>query len=212
MKWRDARNSHLEQAYSSGPKVKTQADVKSLYSLKACPVTKAKKILVYCGQDEKDRHVILDIIPYVVGTSPETDAFMAIVVYFDMLMVTRNPARGRRRMYSWSSCYYVKKKRFKVVYLKTQIQWVAIFRKVEELGLNASAGHIWNSQDAPGTKLKFGKEKGNLEALSKRSHERNPHAFYWGPTTWGMYQQSSVEFGPKIKLVMDSGASMHIAE
>ena len=42
MKWRDARNSHLEQAFSSVPKVKTQTDVKSLYSRKASPVTEAK--------------------------------------------------------------------------------------------------------------------------------------------------------------------------
>ena len=39
MKWRYARNSHLEQACSSVPKVKTQTDVKSLNSLKASPAT-----------------------------------------------------------------------------------------------------------------------------------------------------------------------------
>ena len=44
----------------------------------------------------------------------------------------------------------------------------SILRKVEELELNASAGYTWNSPDAHGTKLKFGKEKGNLEALSKK--------------------------------------------
>ena len=34
----------------------------------------------------------------------------------------------------------------------------SVLRKDEELGLNASAGHTRNSQDASGTKLKFGKE------------------------------------------------------
>ena len=120
MKWRDAINSHLAQAYSSVPKVKTQTDMKSLYSLQASPVTKAKKILVYCGQDEKDRRVIIDIIPCVVVTSLETDAFMAILAYFDMLTV--KGTRGRRRRSSRNSCHSEKKKRSKVVYLKIQIQ------------------------------------------------------------------------------------------
>ena len=44
MRWRDARNSHLEQASFSVPKVKTQTDEKSLNSLKASPLTEAKKI------------------------------------------------------------------------------------------------------------------------------------------------------------------------
>ena len=52
------------------------------------------KFFVYGGQDVKDRHVILDILPCVVITSLETDAFTAIVACADML-VTRNPARGR---------------------------------------------------------------------------------------------------------------------
>ena len=45
--------------------------------------------------------------------------------------------------------------------------------------LTASAGRaIKNSQDAPGTKFRFGKEKGHLEASSKKGepHERNPCA------------------------------------
>ena len=41
--------------------------------------------------------MIIDIIPCVVVTSLETDAFVAIVAYFDMLTVTRNPARGREK-------------------------------------------------------------------------------------------------------------------
>ena len=61
--------------------------MKSLYSVKASPVTKVQKFFVYCGQDEKYRRVIIDIIPCVVVTSLETDAFMAIVADFDMLTV-----------------------------------------------------------------------------------------------------------------------------
>ena len=40
---------------------------------------------------KKDRRVIIGIIPCVVVTSLETDAFMAIVTYFG------NPARGREK-------------------------------------------------------------------------------------------------------------------
>ena len=47
-KMEDARKSRLEQASFSRPKVKKQ-DVNGLYSLKASPATKAKKILVYGG-------------------------------------------------------------------------------------------------------------------------------------------------------------------
>ena len=65
-----------------------------------------------------------------------------------------------------------------------------ILRKVEELGLNASAGHIWNFQDAPGTKSEFGIEKDHRRAISKKvnlmseilarpvlrnNHMRKPH-------------------------------------
>ena len=49
MKWRDARNSHLEHAYSSVPKVKKETGVKSLNSLKASSVNKAQKIPCLLG-------------------------------------------------------------------------------------------------------------------------------------------------------------------
>ena len=56
--------------------------------------------------------MIIDIIPCVVVTSLETDAFVAVVAYFDMLLVKEvTPARGRRRRYSRNSCYYEKEKR-----------------------------------------------------------------------------------------------------
>ena len=54
----------------------------------------------------------------------------------------------------------------------------SILRKVEELGLNASAGHTCNSQDASGTKLKFGKEirQSGGSVQKGEPHERNPCA------------------------------------
>ena len=93
--------SHLEQASSSAPKVKEQTDVKSSNSLKASPATRVKNSLVYGGQDEKYRRLIIDIIPCVVVTGLETDAFVAFVACIDMLMV-RSKFSAR---YSRSSCY-----------------------------------------------------------------------------------------------------------
>ena len=55
-------------------------------------------------QDVKDRHVIFDILPCVVITILETDAFMVIVVCIDMLMVRRNQKEVEEREYSRSSC------------------------------------------------------------------------------------------------------------
>ena len=53
MKWRDARNSHLEQACSSVPKVKEQTDVKSSNSPEASPATRAENPLSVDGKMKK---------------------------------------------------------------------------------------------------------------------------------------------------------------
>ena len=80
------KNSHLEQAFSSVPKVKTQTDVNSLNDIKVSPVTKAETPCL-CVQGEKSRHVVIDIIPCVVVASLETDAFMVIVAHFEMVTI-----------------------------------------------------------------------------------------------------------------------------
>ena len=134
MKWRDSRNSHLEQESSSIPKVKTQTDEKSLNSLKASPVTKAQKFLVCGGQDEKDRRVIIDIIPCVVVTSLETDAFVAIVAFIDVVKVRSNLSARSKRRYSRISCYSEnKKKTSKGCVSQSSDPMNTILRKVEEL-------------------------------------------------------------------------------
>ena len=82
----------------------------------------------------------------------------------------------------------------------------SILRKVEELGLNASAGHTWNSWDASGTTLNSGKKKAIWRHYPKRwtSWAKSLRARFWGTATWGnlttsrLYQQGSVEFGEKI--------------
>ena len=86
--------------------------------------------------------MITDIIPCVVVASMETDAFMAIVAYFDML-------NGE---------------------IKDSEPMNFIPRKVEELGLNSSAGRTVKISGCTWYKIKFGKEKGNLEALSTKAN------------------------------------------
>ena len=66
-----------------------------------------------------------------------------------------------------------------------------------------SAGHTRKFTGCTWYKIEFGKEEGNLEALSKKGefHERNPCAPSFennhqrSVTTSRLYQQSSVEFG-----------------
>ena len=98
----EQRRKGKGQASSSVPTGKGQTDVKSSTSLEASPATRAKIPCLWGvregggeGQDVKDRHVIFDILPCVVITSLETDAFMARVACVDMLMVSRNPERSR---------------------------------------------------------------------------------------------------------------------
>ena len=82
----------------------------------------------------------------------------------------------------------------------------SILRKVEVLGLNASAGHTWNSQDAPSTKLNSGKKQAIWRHYPRRwtSWAKSLFARFGGTTTWGnlttsrLYQKSSGEFGEKI--------------
>ena len=81
--------------------------------------------------------MFIDIIPCVVLTSLETDAFNAIVAYVDKLMVRATSARGQEEGTRGS-----------VALLKVQgcvsqdlAPTNSILRRVEELGMKASAGH-----------------------------------------------------------------------
>ena len=47
-------------------------------------------------QNLQDRRVIFGVLPYVVIRSLETDAFVAIIASFDMLIVRRSPAKSNR--------------------------------------------------------------------------------------------------------------------
>ena len=91
----DARESHLEKASSSVPKVKEQTYVKSSNSPQASPATKAENPLSIKGKMKKYRRVIIGIIPCVVVTSLETDAFVAFVAYIDLLIHPRRASTIR---------------------------------------------------------------------------------------------------------------------
>ena len=131
--------------------------------------------------------MILDIILYVMVTCLETDAFMAIVAYFDVLTVWEKPsASSKKGRYSRNSCRFEKIKRSKVVYLKIQIQWIPIYGKLENWDWTIRRDTPWNSQDAPGTKLNSGKEKAIWRHYPKwakslsvqflmNNHLRKPH-------------------------------------
>ena len=72
-------------------------------------------------------------------TSLETDAFVAIVAYVDKLTVRGNPARGREEGSQGS--VPVLEKKVQGCVSQDSDPMNSIQRKVEELGLNASAGH-----------------------------------------------------------------------
>ena len=129
-----------------------------LWSLKASPATKAQNPLSMEGKSKRSscdyRH-------------HPVDAFMAIVAYFDMLMVRGNPARGREKKVSRNSCYH-EKKQVQGCVSQNSDPMSSIPLKVEEMGLNASAGHTRKFSGCTRYEIEFGKEKGNLEALSQK--------------------------------------------
>ena len=152
-------------------------------------------------QDVKDRRVIIGILPCVVVTSLERDAHMAIVAYFGMLMVRRNPARGREKKVLKEQLLFWGNQKSKVVYLKTQIQWILFFGKLENLGLNASVGHIMKFSGRTWYVTKIREETWRHYPKRWTSRAKSLRVQFWGTNTWGnlptrsLCQQSSVEFG-----------------
>ena len=120
-------------------------------------------------QDEKDRHVIFDILPCVVVASLETDAFVVIAANIDMLMVRSNlSAKSRNEGTQGAVAILREKKRVQGCVSQNSDPMNSILRKARELGLNALAGHTMKFSGCTWYELNFGKEKGNLEALSKK--------------------------------------------
>ena len=140
--------------------MKKQTDGKSFNSLKASLVTKAKKILVYGGQDEKDRRVIIDIIPSVVVTSLETDAFVAIRCLFPH-------AESERTQGSVVILKEKKRSRLCISRLRSNEFYSSASWRI---GIERFGGTHLKFSGCTWYEIEFGKEKGNLEALSKKAH------------------------------------------
>ena len=152
---------------------------------------------------KKIGHVIIGIIPCVVVTSLGNWCICGIRCLFSTCWMRSNLSAGSRKEGTQGTVAVVRQKTNVQGCVSQDSDPVSSFlRKDEELGLNASAGHTRNSQDASGTKLKLGKEKGNLEAWSKEVNLMSEilRARFWGMNTWGnlvtsrLWQQSSVEF------------------
>ena len=198
-----------------------------------------RKPLVFVGQDENDRCVTLDIIPCVVVKSLETDAFRAIVANVDKLMVRATSARDQRRRYSRDRCYFEKCLRLCIEKFRSNEYYSTDSCRI---GIDASAGRTWNSQDASGTKFNSGKKKAIWRHIQiGEPRERNPCAPGFEeqppeetslqagctgkvacnvarkyasskPKTTTFYSLVEAPETVDCMFVMDSGASMHNAE
>ena len=137
---RRRKESHPEQASTSVPKVKEQTDVKSSNSLEASPATRVENPLFFGRQDEKYRRVIIGIIPCVLVTSLDTDAFVAFVACIDMLMVRSNLSAKSRKECTQRAVAILREKRVQGCVSQNSDPMNSFPRKARKMGMNASAG------------------------------------------------------------------------
>ena len=174
---------------------------KSLYSLKASLATKAQKSLSIAGKIKK-HCVTIDIIPCVVVTSLEQMHIWLSLPVSTCWWWEETQQEVEKKVLI--CCFSERKKRPRLCVFRLRSNEFFPLR-VEKLGLGASAGDIWNSQDALGTKLNSGNKKAIWVHYPTKwtSRAKSLRAGFWGTTTWGnlttsrLYQQSSVEFGEK---------------
>ena len=115
-------------------------------------------------------------------------------------------ARGREKKVLKDELPFWGKKESKVVYLKTQIQWIQFYGKLKNWDWTLRRDTTWNSQDAPGTRSNSGKKKAIWRHYPKRwtSWAISLRAQFGGTTIWGnlttsrLYQQGSEELGENI--------------
>ena len=170
MNWRYVRNSHLEQAYSSVPKVKKPTDVKSLNSVKASPATEAKNPLSLVGEMKK----------FVVWLSTSSrvswlHVWKQMHSWPSLLISTYRQWKETQREFEKKKVLkdqllLWKKNKSKAVHLKTRIQWILFHGKLKNWDLTLRRDTPENSQDALGTKLNSGlSKKVNLMSESLRA-------------------------------------------
>ena len=169
---KDARKSHPEQVSSSAPEVEERIDVKNSNSLKASPATRVKKNP--CPWLTRWRRSSCNYRHHPVCRGYKSGKLVHLwhsLPFFSAFWMRSNLSAGSRKEGTQGTVAVVREKTNVQGCVSQDSDPVSSFlRKDEELGLNASAGHTRNSQDASGTKLKLGKEKGNLEAWSKEAN------------------------------------------
>ena len=201
----DVKKSHLEQVSSSVPKVKEQTDVKNSNSLKASPATWGKRKLVYGWQDEKDRHVIIGIIPCVAVTSLETVHLWHSLPLSTCWWWEVTSAPGREKKVLKEQLLFWGKKESKVVYLETQIQWILFYGKLEN-EIERFGGTHPEILRMHLVRIEFRERKGQSGGIIQKrwtSWAKSLRAQFLRNNTWGyltvsiLWQQSSVELGEK---------------
>ena len=192
MKWRDTRNSHLEQAYSSAPKVKKQTDVNSLNSLLASPTTRAENSLSIADKMKK-------IVVWLSASSRVSwlQVWKQMHSWLSLPMTTswwwEQPQREVEKKVLKDQLLFWKKKKSKVVNVKIQIQWILFHGKLKNWDwtrradtteiLRMHLGQNWIRE-----------KKAIWRHYPKRwtSWAKSLRACFWGITTWGDLTTSSL--------------------
>ena len=144
--------------------------MKSSNSLKASPAARVRKILVYGGQDEKYRRLIIDIISCVVVTGLETDAFVPFVANIDMLMVLQREVLKEQLLFlrdEKSPRLCISKLRSNEFY--SSESWRVGIERFGETQHEILGMHLLRTKIRERTRQSGGIQKGEL-------HERNPCA------------------------------------
>ena len=203
MKWRYARNSHLEQAYSSLPKVKKQTDGKKLEQSK--------------GQSWKNSLSMMGKMKKIVAWLPTSSRVSWLQVWKQMHSWLSLPiwtcwrweatsARGREKKVLKDKLLFWGKKESKVLYLKTQIPWMLSSTESWRIGIERFGTHheILRMHLVQDWIRERKKQSGGIIQKGWTSWAKSLRAQFGGTTTWGnlttsrLYQQRSVEFGEKI--------------
>ena len=178
------KNSHLEQAYSSVPKVNKTDWRKSLNSSKASPATKAKNPLSLVGKMKK-------IVAWLSTSSRvswlqvwnQMHSWLSLPITTCWMVRGKTSARSKRRKYSRISCYSEGKKVQGCVSQKSD-PWIIFFGKLKNWDWTLRRDTPWNSQDAPGTRLNSGKKKAIWRHYPKKwnSWAKSLRAQFWEET------------------------------
>ena len=108
-------------------------------------------------RDAKIRHLIFGILPYVIITKLNRDANVAEIANSDRVMLKRHPAQSRGKRVLKDQLLYCREK-YKLD-LKIPIRRSLFYGKLQTWHRTRQRDTTWNSQEAPGTKLKIRESK-----------------------------------------------------